>query len=261
MHSYIAYIDESGDDGLGKFRKPMADGGSSQILAICACIMRASHDIDTVSWRDEIKLGTQSKTKGRSIHFTDFSHSQRKFACKIIAGKPLRFVTALAHKPSLDRDTYREKNRLYFYIARHVIERISWFCRDMRPKVREGDGRVKIVFSRRGQMSYPSFVEYMQVLKTQDTSIHWPVIDLEGIEAQDHSRLAGLQIADCGAKAITDALEPDKFGSVERQYIEILKPNIYTRKGNVFSYGFKILPDASSVQWSPDQLKTLKVLK
>lgn len=261
MHSYTVYIDESGDDGLAKFREPGADGGASQILTVCACIIRTSLETDVVSWRDEIKIGSRSKTKGRSVHFTDFNHSQRRYACQRIAEKPLRFITVLAHKPSLDHANYNARNRLYFYITRHVVERVSWFCRDMRPKVREGDGRAQIVFSRRGGMSYPDFTAYLRLLKNQDTSIYWPVIDLESIRAQDHSRLAGLQIADCGAKAITDALEPDKFGNVERQYLEILKPQIYSRKNNFFSYGFKILPDSSSVEWTPDQRKSLAIME
>lgn len=260
MHSYVAYIDESGDDGLTKYREPRAHGGSSQFLTICACIIRTSYETDAVSWRDEIKVGSGSKTQGRSIHFTDLNHSQRRYACQCISGKPLRFISATAHKPSLQSEVYQAKNRLYFYIARHVIERISWFCRDMRPKVREGDGRVRIVFSRRGGMSYPDFIEYLNLLKDQETSIYWPVIDLSGIEAQDHSRLAGLQLADCGAKSMADAFEPDKFGNVERQYLEILRDQIYSRKGNFVSYGFKLLPDSEEIEWSTEQAKSLQLL-
>lgn len=53
-HSYIAYIDESGDDGLDKFREPGAEGGASVWLAVTACIKRASIDLEAVGWRDEI---------------------------------------------------------------------------------------------------------------------------------------------------------------------------------------------------------------
>jgi len=48
-HSYIAYIDESGDDGLpGHFRQPGGNGGPSHWLAIGATVWRFSRDLDMV---------------------------------------------------------------------------------------------------------------------------------------------------------------------------------------------------------------------
>lgn len=89
-------------------------------------------------------------------------------------------------------------------MTRYVIERISWFCRDQRPHAREGDGRVKITFSRRGGLSYDGFKKYLLKLKNDsETTIYRPVVDIDGIDAQDHSHVAALQIADCGARAIT----------------------------------------------------------
>ena len=49
MHSYIAYIDESGDDGLQRFREPGRQGGASKWLAISACILRATNDLEAVN--------------------------------------------------------------------------------------------------------------------------------------------------------------------------------------------------------------------
>ena len=147
-------------------------------------------------------------------------------------------------------------------MTRYVIERISWFCRDMRPQAPEGDGRVKIVFSRRGGMSYDRFKGYLEHLKNEmDTSVHWPVIDIDGIKARDHSTLAGLQLADCGARAISEALEPDKFGNVEGQYIDLLKDSIYQRKGNYLSYGLKFLPNVSEIPLTADQARNIQIFK
>lgn len=249
MHSFIAYIDESGDDGFGNYRGPNS-GGASNWLGISSLLIRASNQLETVKWRDEIKNTTGKKNKGRSIHFVDFDHNQKRVACQILSKKPCRFTSAIAHKPSLAPSNFQGKNQLYFYITRYVIERISWFCRDMRPEVGEGDGRVKIIFSRRGGMSYEDFKRYLSDLKKNPTAntVHWPVIDIDAIEAKDHSRDAGLQIADCMASATAWALEPDRFGNTEQQYLQSLKPNIYTRNDNILSYGLKLLPNKQDIQ-------------
>lgn len=262
MHSFVAYIDESGDDGLSKFRGGSQGGGASNFLAICACLLRMSNDLEAVQWRDEIRTGSGRSAKGKSIHFADFNHSQKRFACQILAQKPIRFTAAISHKPSIPSGHFKTKNSLYFYLTRYVIERISWFCRDMRPSVQEGDGRVKIVFSRRGGMSYEAFRSYLVLLKSDvENTVHWPVIDIDAIDAQDHSRRAGLQLADCGARAIAEGFEPDRYGNIESQYLELLLPRIYQRNGNFLSYGVKFLPNPTDIPFSPAQAKSLSLLK
>jgi hypothetical protein len=222
-------------------------------------MMRKSNELETVKWRDELKSGSGKKGKGRQIHFHELSHAQKKFVSTEIARKPIRYTAVLTNKKDDIRvGVYREKNQLYFYMTRYVIERISWFCRDMRPKVPEGDGRVKITFSRRGGLSYDGFKEYLHHLRTIDTRIHWPVIDIDGIDAQDHSRVAALQIADCGARAITEAFEPDSFGNIEPTYLHALSDVIYCRGQNYLSYGLKNLPGWDKATLTTEQAKALQ---
>ena len=256
-HTYLAYIDESGDDGLAKFRAPGIGGGSSRWLIITAAVIRATRTTDALHWRDEIRDRVKPKGKSRSIHFADFSHSQKKAACEILGRKEIRFISAAIRKDMLEVDRFNGKNRLYFYLTRHVIERLSWLCRDLRHRAREGDGRVEITFSRRGGMSYDDFRSYLHRLSEGNTSIHWPVIDVDGIKAQDHSRLAGLQLADCGARAVAEALEHDPYGGTEGAYISLLKARIYSKNENYFSYGLKILPSFEAAQLDPSQMMNL----
>ncbi|MBN8980425.1 MAG: DUF3800 domain-containing protein, partial [Rhizobiales bacterium] len=155
-HSYLAFIDESGDDGLGKFREPGRQGGSSNWLVISACLFRQVHTLDAVSWRDEISNKMPEK-KNRALHFVELNHNQKVVAAQVIASKPLRALSVLAAKQPIPKGIYTDKNQLYFYMTRYLIERLSWLCRDLRPKVPEGDGRVAITFSRRGGMSYGAF--------------------------------------------------------------------------------------------------------
>jgi len=206
-HCYLAYIDESGDDGLENFRGLGGRGGASSWLVISATVVRAEHDRSMVAWRDEI-LDGMPKKKTRQIHFATMSHGQKVAACQSIAKRPLRAINVIANKQVIPPDTYTGKNQLYFYMTRYLIERVSWLCRDYQ---RAGDANcaVKIMFSRRGGMSYQNFQDYMRRLRAQETNIYWPSIDIDAIDAQDHSRVAALQLSDAVASGFAAGFEPD----------------------------------------------------
>jgi Protein of unknown function (DUF3800) len=253
-HSFTIYIDESGDDGLRNFRRPGEHGGSSNWLIIGACFVRSSRDLELVALRDRIKVDCLPTKPGRPIHFKDMNHGQRRRACQIISGQPLRFACVIGLKNVAEARVFVEKNQLYFYLTRYLIERVSWFCRDNRPMVREGDGRAKIVFSRRGGLSYEGFRDYLVWLRDKcETTVHWPSIDIDAVEAMDHTKLAGLQIADCGVSAVAAAIEPDRYGNVEGAYLNEIAPNLYSRKGKVLSYGLKFLPSTEKLSLSSQQ--------
>lgn len=262
-HSYIAYIDESGDDGLtGKYRQVGTRGGSSVWLTISASVWRFSIDADALAWRNEIrsKLGPQAQK--RPLHYKDLGHNQRLMAAQVLAEKPIRSICVMSYKPLIPEDTYQEKNQLYFYMSRYVLERLSWLCRDMRTRVTEGDGRVKIVFSRRGGLSYGEFRDYLNLLQRTDDPgirIHWGVIDIDAIEAMDHGKRAGLQIADIMASSMTAALEPDMYGNCEKRYGETLKSRIYSRNGNYLSYGAKLVPRWEKIPLNPQQMEFIEL--
>lgn len=257
-HSFNVYIDESGDDGLSNFRQPGAGGGASHWLAIGACIVRSSRDLELVALRDKIKNECRPKTKGRAIHFKDMNHNQKKRSCQIISGEPLRFSVVLGLKNTEAAEKFVEKNQLYFYLTRYLIERVSWLCRDYRKTVKEGDGRAKLIFSRRGGLNYDAFKRYLEHLRTNvETEIHWPTIDIASVDAQDHSRRAGLQLADIGTSAVAAAIEHDKYGNVEDAYINEIRPNIYNRGGNYLSYGLKFLPKLQQAKLSEAQSRAL----
>lgn len=267
-HSYLAFIDESGDDGLGvSFREP-GKNGSSRFLVISAVLFRQTHSLDAVAWRDEI-AARMPERRSRELHFYKLSHGQKLAAVQTIALKPLRVLSVVAAKEPIPDDIYVEKNQLYFYMTRYLIERISWLCRDDRPAVKEGDGRVKITFSRRGGMSYDSFREYLRKLKAaqgNDVKIHWPVIDIEAVDAADHGKSASLQLADAVASSFAAGFEPDFYGNCEPRYAETLKPVTYNRRNqagvkNYLSYGVKIVPGHEDCGLNAQQLKMVEIWK
>jgi hypothetical protein len=262
-HNFVAYIDESGDDGLKKIREPGKSGGASAWLTISACLFRQTHTLDAVTWRDEISAALPEK-KSRILHFVDLNHNQKVVVAQIISKKPLRALSVLAAKKPIPENIYKEKNQLYFYMTRYLIERLSWLCRDLRPKVPEGDGRVAVTFSRRGGMSYDDFRTYLRRLKADaddEVKIHWPVIDIDSVDARDHSGNASLQLADAIASSFGAAVEPDKYGNCESRYAEILKPVTYDRKGNYLSYGVKIVPRFEECGLSDQQLRFISLYK
>lgn len=145
-HSYIAYIDESGDDGLpGHFRQPGGAGGPSHWLAIGATVWRTSRDLDMVQCAKGIIAKLPKPKRGKPLHFTDLDHAQRVMALGEMGPRMFRTTGVFAYKPVIPAGIYVEKNQLYHYMSRYLIERLSWFCRDYRPYVPEGDGRVKRV--------------------------------------------------------------------------------------------------------------------
>ena len=263
-HSFVAYIDESGDDGFKKFRQPRGEGGSSKWLCICACIIHTSQESDVVQWRDKIRKTTNNKqNQKRAIHFAKFNHNQKRVACQILKTKEIKIVSAICDKTKIQKNKYDKKNHLYFYMTSLVIERMSWLCRDYQTDASSDGHKIKIIFSRRGGMSYPDFRDYLYNLKdtTTDRDIDWSTIDIDGIEAQDHRGYAGLQLADCGASAITTAFEKDKYGNVETQYLQELRDVIYNHKGEYVDYGLTFVPDFDKLELTPQQQNTLQPTK
>lgn len=262
-HTFVAYIDESGDDGLGKYREPGGRGGASSWLILSAMVFRKQFDLEAVTWRDQI-VAKMPDRKSRNLHFAELNHNQKVVAARDLATRPIRALSVVAYKRDIPDGIYTERNQLYFYLTRYLIERISWLCRDMRPRAPEGDGRVQITFSRRGGMSYDDFKSYMQHLQqngADDIRVHWPVIDIAGIEAQDHNKRASLQLADIIASSVASGVEPDRYGNCESRHAEILRPIIYKRNDNYFSYGMKFYPHHEGLTLTADQQRTVDLFK
>lgn len=113
-------------------------------------------------------------------------------------------------------------------------------------------------------MSYDSFRDYLHRLKAsndQEVNIHWPVIDIDGTDAKDHSTSASLQLADAIASSFASAVEPNPYGNCELRYAEILKPIAYQRKGNFLSYGVKMVPKHEECGLNGEQKRFIELFK
>lgn len=230
---YTIYIDEAGDDGLGKLRGNDR-GGQSLWFVVGALCVRNQNDKHVVSWRDEISQAFSNRQR-RDIHFKHLKHQQRRHACRVIASKPVRIAAALSNKVTLldlppERlKNYKQKNHLHNYVCRWLLERVSSGIKSISEARDEPQCRAKVVFSRRGGMNYDEFRSYLQLIKDGKEIIYspgkidWDVIDPARVDAQDHSVRAGLQLADISTSAIFHAVEPNPFGFTETGYADELR--------------------------------------
>ena len=235
-HEFVAYIDESGDDGLSKFRQPRALGGSSNWLVLGCCIVRRVNDLSLVSHRDAI-LHALNKTNIRQIHFSKLNHAQRMVVVQAMAKMPIRLTHVLCCKRDIPNiSIYPRRGQLYWYLCRTLIERISWFCSE---NSKTGNPLAQIIFSNRGGMKYKEFRDYLTRLKNTDTQIRWSAISPDAVRSEVHTRFAGLQFADATSTSFASAVEANMYGNYEPSYAMALRPAVYRRRGNFLSYGVK----------------------
>lgn len=239
--SFRVYIDESGDEGF-VFRP---DGsGSSRWLILSAVVVRKKDDLRLVRALEAARVILKREPRS-SLHFCRLKHDHRLPYLRTIAAEPIETVSVLIHKPSIRRPENFQgmKHLLYRYASRLLLERVSWCCREQHDP--EAKGGAEVVFSNRAQMSYDDLRGYLRVLQGQETTIDWDFINPELVRAVEHSKLAGLQVADAVASSLYAALNPNSFGDVESRYSKLLRPTFHrSRSGQVLSHGLKFWPGA-----------------
>lgn len=245
--SFVAYIDESGDEGF-KFRKTIDEQKSSDWFILAAFITRNKNDIDTVKVIDKVR-DEFSLHPRKHIHWKKLKHAQKVRYAQIIVTLRTRLIAVCVHKPSLlEPEKFRDRYRLYFYAVRYLLERISWLVRESHNLEKwGGDGTAKLYFSNRQGMSYDEMREYLRKLEKQkqagrDIRIEFDRIPIDKLSTQTPGKSMGLQLADATAGAFFNALETDRFGNTEPRYLQTVFPVLYRHEGILRGYGFKIVP-------------------
>jgi hypothetical protein len=244
--SFIAYVDESGDEG---FVFHPDGSGSSRWFVLSAAVIRQTNDLQMVSCLNEVRQVLQKPPK-TPLHFVDLKHEQRVPYVRRVGTLPMRTVSVLVHKPHINEPEKFQNTKylLYRYATRLLMERISWLCRDQRQEG-QGDGTAEIIFSNRSNMSYEEIRDYLRRLIKQSEAdpqkiqIDPTVIDPNRIRAVEHSKLAGLQVADAVASGFHFALKVNRYGETETGYLPHLKNSIYRHKGIAMGYGMKLWPE------------------
>lgn len=242
--SFRVYIDESGDEGF-VFH---SDGsGSSRWLVLSAVVVRKKNDLSLVRLLESVRV-LLCKARKKALHFRDLKHEQRVPYVRQIAAAQIKIISVLIHKPSLQEPEKFQSGKflLYRYASRYLLERVSWLCRD-KHNPDEGSGRADVIFSNRSIMSYEDLKGYLQTLRTKsdpmNVRIDWNIIDPGRVSAVDHSKLAGLQIADAVASSFFYAVNLNRYGEIEDKHARILLPQCYKHKGSVLGYGLKFWPE------------------
>jgi hypothetical protein len=250
--SYVAYVDEAGDEGF-RFRAAPAHRSSSDWFVLAALITRKVADLDTVKVIDQVRAEFRIFQK-EHVHWKKLKHQQKIRYAQMVAGLRARVISICVCKPSLlEPEKFQERYRLYFYAVRHLLERVSWLARDTHdPGKWGGDGTVEVLFSNRQGMSYDEMRAYLRHLKTQqgsgqDVRIDFGLVPPENIATQAPGKSMGLQLADAVAGAFFNALERDPYGNTEPRYAQTMSPILYRHAGASHGYGFKILPKEATV--------------
>jgi hypothetical protein len=239
--SYIVYVDESGDEGFQFGR------GSSTWFVLSAVIIAKQRDLPVVKLVDEVRATLGRKPEDHApLHFRKLKHEHRRPLLARIAAAPVAALAVLVHKPSLTEvEKFQQRDSLYFYTGRYLLERVSWYCRDHRSEAEEGDGTAELVFSNRSVMKSQEFTQYLLGLQAEtslsDVQIDWNVIRPEQIMVESTKRM-GLQLADAVASSFFYAVQLDKYGFAEDRYVRMLRPVMIQNEGHYRDFGVKFCP-------------------
>lgn len=244
--SFMVYIDESGDEG---FVFNPDGSGSSRWFVLSAVVIRKSNDLQMVACLKEVRQVLEKAPK-TPLHFVHLKHEQRVPYIRRVGELPIRTVSVLIHKPLIvEPEKFQNtKYLLYRYATRMLLERVSWLCREHR-QAGEGDGFAEIVFSNRSNMSYEDIRDYLRLLirqhdgDPQKVQIDPTALDPERIRSVEHSRLAGLQVADAVASGLHFAVKVNRYGETETAYVPHLKKTLYRHHKSVLGYGIKLWPE------------------
>lgn len=269
MKHYYAYIDEAGDEGFGKLK--LDDGfGQSRWFMIGAILVSAENNSHLPTWKRELRAKFPEKRKP-DIHFANLSHDQRKAACADIAGRRLAAAVMLSHKVTIPGSKYeplfKKPQFLYNYVVRYLLERLIPAC-EFAASHTNDDAKLHLVFSRRSGTNYEVMRKYLHKLAGGHDLVKgprktkWKVLDIDGIEVENHSKRAGLQLADCVTSAFFAAVEPNRFGDTEQGYAQRLTSKLLTENGSSRNCGLTLVgPNQPAARerkffkacWKPDE--------
>lgn len=254
---FIAYIDEAGDEGI---TKPKTGGsGQSDWLVLGGLLVRSEIDSSLPATRDEINALFRSR-KPRDLHFRDLKHEQRVAATNLLANKRFGFCAICSCKSTL-RDggkieaLFQNKGHFYNYLTRFLLERLTTAVSD----ITNGSGELHVVFSRRANTDYHAMREYLEMLKDGKEklrpvrTINWKVFSPENIKVENHSKWAGLQLADVATSAVFSALEPNMYGLREPRYALNLAKRFLTKHNSVHNCGLTLIPKKGICPLTDDQ--------
>jgi hypothetical protein len=119
-HSFIVYVDESGDEGW-QFTNKHGNKGSSEWLVLGAVVFRADTEASQVKCVDAARRAMR-RPAHKPIHFSDLRHEHKVLYCREIAKAQMRSIAVALHKPSIaGRRAFHTKRYLYHYGSKLLL--------------------------------------------------------------------------------------------------------------------------------------------
>jgi len=179
-----------------------------------------------------------------NLHFRKLRDRDKLLLLEEIATADLRAIAVMIHKPSItNRSAFNQKNVLYHYAARYLLERVSWCCRDWAANGVNGDGTAEVHFSNRANLKMQEFQSYLERLRFQsDNRIDWSIIKPDQCQILMPKRDLGQQIADAVASAFFFSVRSLHGNVPQPDYAQALHQVIYKAGTKYDGLGIKIWP-------------------
>lgn len=227
-----AYIDESGDEGIG--------GKGTKWFIITALIADQEGATALGYTYHRIKQRIDLATD-RVLHWAELSHPRKKAVVEELASNNFSICSVLVdtqHQDIINTNPKLSGGRLYFYAFRRLVERITWYCDDLGHKVR-------LYPENKAGIKYEELNGYLNYIQSQpDCEIRKGCILGAKPKAKSQSNL--IQLADCVCGTVQNAVE-HKYGVIEDSYLLTLKDKLYRRSDKLFGYGIKFMPHKSKL--------------
>lgn len=227
-----AYIDESGDEGIG---------GKGTKWFVITALIASQEEATALGYayhriKQRINLGAD-----KVLHWAELSHPRKKAVIEELANSDFSICSVLVdtqHPDIINTSPRLKGRRLYFYTFGRLVERITWYCDDKGYKVR-------LYPENKAGIKYEVLNGYLNYIQSQpDCEIRKGCILGVQPKAKPQSNL--LQLADSICGAVQNAVKY-KYGVIEDSYLLKLEDKLYRRDGKVFGYGIKFMPHKSAL--------------
>lgn len=193
-----------------------------------ACLVVKSVDLHHVRAAKHALNTKLARNPDQLLHWNSGalkSHDARICALEILAACPVRIFYVTFVKADLQAASgLSDRERLYNYTARLVIERASWEARQR--------GLVgQIHFAHLKGFPIRKLTDYVDYLRNRPTNIEWDSLTNK-IHVDDTKQRDGLQFADIAAGALDRAIRPHQNPPhrIEPSYLKQLHPVLIKRQ-------------------------------
>ena len=269
-HHYVAYIDESGDDGLNLV-KPVDSNGASEWFILGAMVISAARERQVQTWHQQaLKLLGSKQLK--EIHFVKLNNARKSTICSYLATLPARYFVLASNKKNMKgyinpfADKIPSKNWFYCWLTRLLLERITNFVHTHSISTYGEAKYLKLQYSNRGGLSIAQMNAYYEWLKYKGSAgrqflplgdLKHEVLHRDLIEVFNQKDKLGLQFGDVVASSFLKSCDVYTSGGCDPYFAKLLRPRMARSpdktSGKIAGYGVKLMPNLKDAKLRPDQ--------